>query len=223
MRNLLLLVLSGWVACLPVHARDGAIKFEGVQEKCVQGAGIKFGAGTPWPDCTVIKGRWFATLDFQDMYQAQYCLGQGDGVCAQRAQLVFSNRAYTPLAKVMLKRLDPGQAEYEDPQLVQTKYGNVLTLSANLPDGSASRRYYRWQSGQWVALEARGWLRELARQLPKGETVAPGAWPDADSMAARAQLHNAAAASDKFVDVKLRLVNDRFTVDKVLLVQASAQ
>ena len=55
--------------------------------------------------------------------------------------------------------------------MVQTKYGDILTLSARLPDGSESKSYYRWQSGRWKPVEARGWLRELARQLPKGETI----------------------------------------------------
>lgn len=207
---------------LPAHARDHAIKFDGVQEHCVQVEKVRFGANSRFPDCRVTKGRWFATLDFIDMYQAQYCLGKGTGACEQRALLVFANRAYTPNAKVILQRIDPGMAEYDDPQLVQTKYGDILTLSARFPDGSASKSYYRWHSGRWIQVEARGWLRELSRQLPKGESVKGEAWPDADSMSAQAKLQgsgDAAAQDSRVADVQLGLTNDRFSVKKVTLVQ----
>ena len=31
------------------------------------------------------------------------------------------------------------EREYDDPLLVQTKYGDILTLSARFPDGSVSK------------------------------------------------------------------------------------
>ena len=65
--------------------RGNVIKFEGVQEHCVQAGKIKFGAKAKWSDCSVTRGRWVVTLDFIDMYQAQYCLGKGAGECDQRA------------------------------------------------------------------------------------------------------------------------------------------
>ncbi len=204
---------------MPVHARGDVTDFEGVQERCVQVGKIKFGANSRYSDCTVTHGRWFATLDILDMYQAQYCLGNGDGVCEQRAFLVFANRAYTPKAKLLLQRIDPGAAEYDDPLVVQTKYGDILTLTARFADGRMSKSYYRWHSGRWIAIEARGWLRELSKRLPKGETIKAEAWPDADSMRAQATLQSAdgSGAGDKVAEVELAVANDRFTVKQVSL------
>jgi hypothetical protein len=223
MRIAFAFLLLAAVVSLPVYARGDVTKFEGVQEHCVQVGKIKFGANTPWPNCSVTKGRWFATLDFLDMYQAQYCLGNGAGECEKRALLVFGNRAYTPNAKVILQRIDPGTAEYDDPLLVQTKYGDILTLSARFPDASVTKSYYRWQSGRWIPVDARGWLRDLSKRLPKGETIKAKAevWPDADSMSAQAPLYSTggSGASDKVAKVELGLANDRFIVKKVTLAQ----
>lgn len=206
---------------LPVHAGGDSLEFEGVQERCVQAGKIKFGANAKWANCSVTRGRWVATLDFIDMYQAQYCLGNSAGACDQRALLLFGNRAYTPNARVMLQRIDPGAVEYDDPRLVQTKYGDILTLSARLPGGSESKSYYRWKSGRWMPVEARSWLRELAKQLPKGETIKAEAWPDIDSMGAQAPLAGTAGAgtSGKVAEVELGIAKDRFTVIKVALAQ----
>jgi hypothetical protein len=221
MRIAFAFLLLAAVVSLPAHAGGDVTKFEGVQEHCVQVGKIKFGANAKWSNCSVTKGRWFATLDFIDMYQAQYCLGKGDGQCDQRALLVFGNRAYTPNAKVILQRVDPGAAEYDDPLLVQTKYGDILTLSARFPDDSVSKSYYRYQSGRWIPVDARGWLRELSKRLPKGETIKAGVWPDADSMSAQAPLYSAggSGASDKVAKVELGLANDRFIVKRVTLTQ----
>jgi hypothetical protein len=64
-------------------------------------------------------------------------------------------------------------------------------------------------------------LRDLAKQLPKGQTINAGAWPDADSMSAQATLRSAggSGASDKVAEVELGIANDRFTVKKVTLAQ----
>jgi hypothetical protein len=219
MRIAFAFLLLAAAVSLPVHARDKAIKFEGVQEHCIQTDKIKFGANAKWSDCRVTKGRWFATLEFIDMYQAQYCLGKGDGACEQRAFLVFGNRAYTPNAKVMLQQIDPGTDGYDEPRLVQTKYGDILTLSARLPGGGASKRYYRWHSGRWLPVESRGWLRDLAKRLPKGETITGDVWPDIDSMTAQATLSSAASSGPggKVAEVELGIAKDRFTVKKVTL------
>ena len=217
MRVAFVVFLFGAIVTSPVHARGDVIKFEGVQEHCVQAGKIKFGANAKWKNCNVTRGRWVATLDFIDMYQAQYCLGKVAGECDQRALLLFGNRAYTPNAKVMLQRIDPGATEYEDPRLVQTKYGDILTLSAHLPDGSESKSYYRWQSGHWRPVEARRWLRDLAKQLPKGEAINAAVWPDIDSMSAQAKLHHAGGASDQVAKVELAVVKDRFTLKKLTL------
>lgn len=244
MRNIFAFLLVATAICLPVHAHvsalkstglqdpappptvqrvdDSTVKFEGVQERCVRVGKVKFGANAHWSDCSVTKGRWFATLDHIDMYQAQYCLSKGAGECDQRAFLVFANRAYTPNAQVILQRLDRGLAEYDDPLLIQTKYGSVLTLSARFPDGSASKSYYRWKTGRWVSLNASDWLRDLSKQLPKSETIKGDVWPDVDSMSAQATLYHKAGDSqvqDRIAQVELALSNDRFNIKKVTLVR----
>ena len=221
MRIAIASLLLAAVFTSPVQAGGKEIKFDGVQEHCVQVGKVKFGANARWSDCSVTKGRWFATLDHIDMYQAQYCLGKGDGECGQRALMIFSNRAYTPKAGLMLQRFDPPAAEYDDPLLIQTKYGDILTLTARLPQGKVSKSYYRWHAGRWIPVEARGWLRDLSRQLPKGESINADAWPDVDSMSAQAKVQRkgGAAASETVADVELGIARDRFTVKKVTLAQ----
>jgi hypothetical protein len=213
------LLLIAAVASTPVHARGDVTKFDGVQEHCVQVGKIEFGPKARWTNCSVVKGRWFATLDILDLYQVQYCLGKADGLCDQKAFLVFANRAYTPKAKLILQRIDPGAAEYDDPLLVETKYGDILTLSARFPDGSETKSYYRWKSGRWLPVEARGWLRELSRQLPKGVSARGNAWPDADAMSARVPVgpSGESGASSTMADVELAIAKDRFVVRKVQL------
>ena len=221
MRIALAAMLLAAVVASPAYAGGDVTKFDGVQEHCVQVGNIKFGAKARWSDCSVTRGRWVATLDYIDMYQAQYCLGKGNGECDKRALVLFGNRAYTPNARLILQRIDPGAAEYDDPQLVQTKYGDILTLSARFPDGSVSKSYYRWKSGSWKPVESRGWLRDLSRQLPKGEAIKAEVWPDADSMSAQATLHRdgGSGAGDRLADIELGIANDRFTLKKVTLAQ----
>ena len=219
MRIAIAFLLLAAVVSSPVHARGDVTKFEGVQEHCVQVGKIKFGANAKWAECSVTKGRWFATLDFIDMYQAQYCLGKGDGECGERALLVFGNRAYTPNAKVILQRIDRGAAKYDDPLLIQTKYGDILTLSAHFPDGSASNSYYRWQSGRWVPVDAQAWRRDLAKRLPKATSMKTDVWPDVDTMRARVPVSRSGESgpSGAVADVELALVKERFIVKKVEL------
>ncbi len=229
MRKKILLALLAAAVYLPAQAHTPArasapvlealIPFEGVQEQCVQAGKVRFGANAPWAACRVTKGRWFATQDFIDMYQAQYCLSKTGDACDQRALLVFGNRAYTPQATVILQRLDQGNAEYDDPVLIQTSAGNVLTLSAHLPDGSISNSYHRWQKDHWVSVDASSWLKDLSRQLKAGESIKANAWPDVDAMHAQATIHRAGDAqdSDRVAEVDLEIVKDHFRVRKVSL------
>lgn len=208
------LFLAAAALSSPVHARGNVTKFEGLQEHCARVGKINFGAKARWSNCSVVKARWFATFDIDDFFQVQYCLGKGDGVCDRKAFLVFVNRAYTKKAKLILQRIDPGAAEYDDPLLVQTKYGDILTLSAQFPDGSASKSYYRWQSGRWIPVDARAWLRELSEQLPKGALANGNVWPDADSMSVRVPVSGPGSA---VAEVELAIVKERFVVKKVQL------
>ena len=214
MRVAAVLSVMAIMASPAAHARGDALKFEGVQEHCVQAGGIKFGANSRWKDCQVTKGRWFATLDFIDMYQAQYCLSDGGESCDRRALMVFSNRAYKPAAQLMLSRTDAGDAEYDDPLVVQTAYGDMLELTARTPAGHVEKTYHLWRSGKWTSVDARGWLREASKHLPKGMSVPAGAWPDIDSMSAQATL-----ADDRVIKVNLGLAGNRFVVKKVDVVQ----
>ena len=202
-----------------VHARGDVIKFEGVQEHCVQVGEIKFGAKGRWSNCSVTTGRWFATMGILDLYQAQYCLGKGDGECDRKAFLFFANRAYTPNAKMILQRIDPGAAQYDDPLVVETKYGDILTLSARFPDGRVSKSDYRWKSDRWIPVDARGWLRDLSKQLPKDVVAKGDAWPDADTMSVRVPLapRGESGLGVAMAEVELALAQERFTVKKVNL------
>ena len=221
MRVALAGLLFAAVVSSPAYAGSDVVKFDGLQMHCVQAGKVKFGPNAKWSDCRVTRGRWAVTLDFIDMYQAQYCLAKGVEECDQRAFTLFGNRAYTPNANVMLQRIDPAGTEYDDPRLVQTKYGDILTLGVHFADGTEAKSYYRWQSGKWLPVESRAWLKDLARQLPKGEAIkAATVWPDADSMSAHAKLYPAGgAASDKTAKIELAVSKDRFTVKNVTLSQ----
>lgn len=219
MRIALALLLITVGVSSPVHARGDVIKFEGVQEHCVQVGEIKFGAKGRWSNCSVTAGRWFATMGILDLYQAQYCLGKGDGECDRKAFLVFANRAYTPNAKMILQRIDPGAAQYDDPLVVETKYGDILTLSARFPDGRVSKSYYRWKSDRWIPVDARGWLWDLSKQLPKDVVAKGDAWPDADTMSVRVPLapRGESGLGVAMAEVELALAQERFTVKRVNL------
>ena len=227
MRNVLAFLLITAVASFPAHAHRvkhhahpaKVIKFAGLQENCVQTDKVKFGADAKWSGCKVTRGRWVATLDFLDLYQTQYCLARGENECDQRALLIFANRAYTPNAKVLLQRFDPSGTTYDDPVVIQTKYGDMMTVAANLPDGSVDKSYYRWNKDHWIAVNARKWLRDLSRQLPKGDTIEAQVWPDVDSMSAHATLIKASGAGGKtgVAAVELAIAKGRFVVKKVKL------
>jgi hypothetical protein len=221
MRIALAFLLAAAAASMPARAAGDTVKFEGVQEHCVQAGAITFGPKGRWSGCHVIKGRWFATMGILDMYQAQYCLHGRRGLekdaegCDRRAFLVFANRAYTPKAQVLVQRIDPGSARYDDPLVVQTPYGDILELTSHLQGDAIAKSYYLWRSGRWVPIEARSWLQGLAKRLPKGLSPKE-AWPDADSMTARAAL---AGADERVAQVELGVADNRFMVKKVTLVR----
>jgi len=208
-------ILVAAVLSSPVHARNDIVKFDGVQEHCVQAGSIKFGPGARWPSCRVTKGRWFVTMDFVDFYQAQYCLGKDDGTCEDRAIVVFANRAYKPDAQVVLQRLDDGATEYDDPLVVQTPYGDIMTVSGHVRGGAETRSYYVWRAGRWVPIDATAWLREASKRLPKGASLASRAvWPDLDTMSVHATLQGAGRDA---ANIELGLAKERFVVKDVTL------
>ena len=218
MRFAYVATLVAAIASSPAHARSDVVKFEGVQERCVQAGSIKFGPGTRWASCRVTKGRWFVTMGFLDFYQAQYCLGKDDGICEQRAIVVFANRAYKPDAQIVLQRLDAGATEYDDPLVVQTPYGDIMTVTGRAPDGAEARSYYGWRAGRWIPIDATAWVREVAKRLPQGASLASRAiWPDLDTMSAHATVTGAGDAGREVAEIRLGLAKERFIVKNITL------
>jgi hypothetical protein len=149
----------GWIlsALFPVfaYATEGTIEFASIQQACVQTQEVSFGSGQPWSECHVTKAGWVATIGLTDMYQAQYCLGNGQETCAQRAWLLFGNRAYTSKAKILLQRMDAGSAHYDDPEFVLSNGERAMRITAHLADESSHDYYYHWQADQWVSVDNR--------------------------------------------------------------------
>lgn len=202
-----------------VHAADEVTGFDGVQVECAQVGGITFGPGGRWPSCHVTRGRWVGTIDFIDLYQAQYCLGKTGESCDQRAQVIFGNRAYTPEAKALLVRIDPGATAYDDPLIVISGDERVMSLSAHDPAGALSKSYYLWRSDHWMPMDAQGWQHGLAGKLPVGASVRQAAWPDLETMSARVNLFRENDAdccpTGGLANVELGLVKETFAIRQV--------
>jgi|CXWL01.1.fsa_nt_gi hypothetical protein len=209
-------VFSTWV-----HAASDTADMSIIQQECVQVGNISFGAGQTWSDCHVTKGRWVATIGLVDMYQAQYCLGNGKEACDQRALVLFGNRAYTPQAKLLVQSIDLGSAVYDDPTIVMSDYGVVMVISAHLTNASLSNHYYLWQNHQWVLLDALEWLRELSKRLPSGVTARKGGLPDIDTMSSRVSLYRSededCCPSAGVANVQLGLLKEKFFLKLVNL------
>lgn len=216
MRRLLTALLLSAVFAPPAAALGDLAAFERVQNECVNVGGMSFGPQGRWAACRVDKGRWFSTIGITDMYQAQYCLGSGDG-CTERALLLFSNRAYTPGAKMLFRRIDPGDTAYADPQVWQTDYGWIMALEARRPGQPVQRSYYLWQDENWQPIEAAGWQRELSRRLPPGITLAGELRPDLDHMNAQAELQRRADGATGSAEVELGIARGRLIVKALRL------
>lgn len=191
MRSVFAGLFLAMLVSMPVHAVGDLTALSMVQETCAQVGDISFGEQGRWADCRITRGRWVATIDLTDLYQAQYCLGGADGKCEQRALLIFGNRAYTPVARLLVQRIDSGASVYDDPVVVKNSLGRFMTLSAHLPDGASSSTHYQWQDGRWLPIDTKAWQRDLARQLPAGITARQGGVIDFDTdpMSAQARLY----------------------------------
>jgi hypothetical protein len=225
MRASFFALLVALLAAPPVHAIGDTTALSVVQEDCAQVGAIAFGENQPWTDCRVTRARWVSTIELTDMYQAQYCLASAQDACAQRALLVFGNRAYTPTAQLMLQRIDPPATVYDDPQVVNNRFGRILTVTAHLADGSTSSHFYLWRGSRWVPIDAQSWRKELARRLPSGVVVVSAGQPDVDSMSVPVTLfckHDVAhCASDGGASVELALVGERFAARRLQHAQAA--
>jgi hypothetical protein len=202
-----------------VHAASDSAELSLIQQECVQVGDITFGAGQAWSDCHVTKGRWVATIGLIDMYQAQYCLGNGKEACDQRALVLFGNRAYTPKAKLLVQRIDSGSARYDDPIVIMSDYGRIMVVSANFSDGSVSNNYYLWQTDKWVLIDSQKWLQELSRRLPDGIAARKGGLLDVDTMSSQVSLYRNAdgdcCPSAGVANVQLGLLKERLFLKSV--------
>lgn len=162
---MVLVVLGGLAATGAPQAADAVVRFADLQTDCVAAGSVRFGPGSRWPACRLTGSRWFATLGDLDFYEAEYCLGGDDG-CARRAQVIYANKAYTPEARVLLQRLDPGNAEYAAPLVLSGAEGTHLVLKVAVPGAAAQRHYYRWQQSRWTPVSPGRRLRDLAVSLP---------------------------------------------------------
>jgi len=212
------------VACIsPAGAIGDLASFERIHSECVSAGEVSFGPQGRWAECRVSKGRWFSTIGHIDFYQTQYCLGNGGEGCAQRALLLFANRAYTPVAKMTLGRLDPGDTEYADPVVRLTPYGRILAIEAQRPGRPAEHSYYLWQDERWQAIDTASWRRDLARRLPPGVDLRGEPLPDFDDMhVAAAVLRQRDSAAGR-AEVELGLVNARLHLKSVQLVLPGAK
>lgn len=207
------------------HTAGDLTPFAGVQEECAQVGNITFGSNGRWASCRVTRGRWIATLDFMDLYQAQYCLGKNVSknvdTCDQRALVIFSNRAYTPDAKALVVRIDEGTTEYDDPMVVASGDESIMSVSAHNSAGILAKSYYLWRTDRWVAMDAQGWLNGLYLHLPNGTSARRVAWPDLETMSAQVSLFRPDDAdccpTGGMAEVELGLEKEQFAVKQVKL------
>lgn len=179
MRVFMLLLLS---AAAPVTALADLVPFDGIHSECVTKV------REVSANCRVSKAGWYSTIGLNDLYHAQYChepTGQG---CAQRSLHLFANRAYTPVARRIFSRVDPGDTVYDKPQVFLTSQGEVLRLGVRPAGGASQPTYYLWRDETWHPIETRFWRRDLARRLPTGLVLAEDAEPDFETLELDAKL-----------------------------------
>ena len=205
------------------------VAFENLQESCVQVGEITFGPGGRWSSCHVTRGRWVATMDLIDVYQAQYCLSKNEQTkdeqtrveqtCDQKALVLFGNRAYTKDAKVLLLRLDAANTQYDDPLVVISGDERVMSVPVHASADSVSTQYYLWRADRWVHMDGQAWQHDLSAKLPSGTSVRQAVWPDLETMSAHANLYLAGDAdccpTGGIANIDLDVQREQFAVKKV--------
>lgn len=221
-RLFILFLLAAQLSVKAFAAGEDAnvVAFEGVQEHCVQVGDITFGAGGRWANCHVTRGRWVATIELVDIYQAQYCLGNDAQTCDKKALVLFGNRAYTKDANVLLMRIDAASTEYDDPLVVILGDERVMSVSAHNA-AEVANKYYLWRTDHWQAMAPHDWQHDLATKLPAGKSLRQPVWPDLESMSAQAKLFLEKDAdccpTGGLANVDFDLVKEQFFVKKVHL------
>jgi hypothetical protein len=156
---------------VPASASGPTLEFDRVHNECVQVPGLEFGAGREWTHCRLEHVAFVSTVGLNDFYATRYCLGNKDGVCERRAQVLFANRAYRPDAKIAHFDSADGATEFLDPVALMSADGSDLLVLSTRSQGKVERRYYTWQARRWVPIDAGKWIAEYARQLPAGQRV----------------------------------------------------
>ncbi|SRR6266581_1840698 len=100
----------------PARAAGDLTVLSLVRTESAQVGDISFGATGRRAECRVTRGRCAATIDFTELYQARYGFGGATGSCARRRG--SSSAAHTPVAKLVLQRIDPTGTVYDDPRVV---------------------------------------------------------------------------------------------------------
>lgn len=217
MRIFMLLLLS---VAAPVTALADLVPFDGIQSECVtkiHGVSI---------NCRVSKAGWYSTIGLNDLYQAQYCHEPDGQGCAQRSLHLFANRAYTPVARRLFSRVDPGDTAYDPPQVFLTPQGEVLRLGVRHAGGAAQPTFYLWRDDTWHPIETRFWRRDLARRLPHGLVLAEDVEPDFETLGLDAELwRKSPAGLSAAGHAKLRFgfEGTRLVLKSVRIVQETAK
>ena len=221
-----LLTFKAYAADNALLLSPGAVLFEDVQERCEQVGEITFGANARWSNCHVTRGRWVATIDLIDMYQAQYCLGAGEQSCEQRAWVLFANRAYTKEAKVQVVRMDTAKTIYEDPLVVIVGDERLMSMTSYTSEDNKSTNYYIWNTDHWLPIESQDWLKKLSAKLPQDTAIRQSVWPDLETMSADVNLFKSGdkdcCPTGGKANVELGFENKNFSVKKVHI-SAAAQ
>jgi hypothetical protein len=227
-RSAFVCLLLAAIVPASVYAKDLAA-FSLIQQECVRVGDITFGPGGRWPYCRITQARWFTTIvkDNLDFYQVQYCLAkQADG-CDERALVLFSNRAYKPVARLVMARIDRAGTEYDNPQVVKNAYGYVMVVSAHAGGGAMkSTDFYLWQNPDWKPIDARSWLKDLAKRIPKGTSIRKGVSPNVETMTADAPLYRQSdgdcCPNGGNAHIGLAIEKGRFVVKSVTMDSAAA-
>lgn len=161
------------------------VKFDHIQDRCVENGEIRFGANARWKDCALTRARFVSTIGLLDFYSAQYCLKSNGSRCDRQALVIFANRAYKPDATSVFQRIDPSGTRYGDPLVTGYDNVNLLAISVTRPGATApSYDYYQWKDSGWNPVPAKAWALATRARLPKGYQLAGGAVPEPESLTA---------------------------------------